>query len=757
VPVPRRFPPLLLVLALRLGAEEGGAAAFREKPVEERARIAGASGDEALLLVALGDREWEVVECAARRLGEVATARSAEALLDLALRGPTRGIRIAAARAALRADPVGTPDALARRVAKESDARLLDALAVVPAPAAADRCARLVKGDDRETRRLALRALAALRDPALAKELAGHLRDDDPVIRAGAIEALVMTGDEQAANPLLAALREARIPDVLERRLLDAVRAIAAAQKDAARIGKLCLAGFQAEPSARRARLLRTLGARETPLGPVGDYVRALRGAAENSRDVDTRAAAVAALGALGDPAGLPAIETLAARDPSPRVRFHALRAAFRVDARAGTERAKAALAADAAPFVREEAAALLGRHRVADAAQQLAGALKDADWTVAVSAAVSLGKCRAPEGLPALEALLGHKDWRLRGAAAAGLGWIRRKEAVPLLIAALQDRDLSVVWTAREALRHVAGKAVGDKAKEWLAWWEPRKESFEFADRDAEAREAKRYGYAVAEARVYDDLDVVVLVTRGGGDNIQDLLQKLGIGHRLTRAASVDQAALHPDALFVANCPGEIVAKDVDRISWFVRTGGYLFASCWALTETVGKAFPDVARKVETKGEVIGTVPAGPVPDPPPFVREVFDAATRPNYELRGSHLIDVLDPERCEVLVDSPACAATWGEGDLACWFTVGHGLVLDSANHFDLQGMKQARLKTEEERMAFAIDHLGYGHAELRRLRDAGVFRSQSRAADETRDLTIFRLITAFVRQKRLAEER
>jgi hypothetical protein len=120
------------------------------------------------------------------------------------------------------------------------------------------------------------------------------------------------------------------------------------------------------------------------------------------------------------------------------------------------------------------------------------------------------------------------------------------------------------------------------------------------------------------------------------------------------------------------------------------------------------------------------------------------------------GSHLIEVIDPERFEVLIDSPDTATRWGEGNLAGWFTIGHGLVLDSANHFDLQGMSQARLNDEKDRMAFAVDRLGYDYAELRKLRDEGVFLKQPTAVKRTRDLTIFRFITTFVRQKRLADD-
>ena len=67
-----------------------------------------------------------------------------------------------------------------------------------------------------------------------------------------------------------------------------------------------------------------------------------------------------------------------------------------------------------------------------------------------------------------------------------------------------------------------------------------------------------------------------------------------------------------------------------------------------------------------------------------------------------------------------------------------------------------MKNAKLRTESDRMAFAMDHLGYEYKELRELRARGVFRKATDAEKETRDLSTFRFITTFVREKRLADE-
>ena len=119
-------------------------------------------------------------------------------------------------------------------------------------------------------------------------------------------------------------------------------------------------------------------------------------------------------------------------------------------------------------------------------------------------------------------------------------------------------------------------------------------------------------------------------------------------------------------------------------------------------------------------------------------------------------AHLIEVLDPEEVEVLIDSPACAQAFGGANLAAWFTLGHGVVLDSANHFELQGFLSATVREPEERMAYAIDHLGLTYARLRELRKEKFWNKTAAAAEHVKDLSVFRLITNFVFLKLLAEE-
>jgi len=188
------------------------------------------------------------------------------------------------------------------------------------------------------------------------------------------------------------------------------------------------------------------------------------------------------------------------------------------------------------------------------------------------------------------------------------------------------------------------------------------------------------------------------------------------------------------------------------------VRTGGSLFGSCWALTETIARIQPGVMQHFQTPQQVLDDVRARPCIPDSPLLNGVFPPSVVPVYHLEGSHLIQVVDPDRCEVLIDSPDAAERHGCGNLAAWFFCGHGVLFDSANHFDLQGLGVAgagALKKGEERQAYAIDHLGMSFATWRDVRNAAYWKSATKANQSVPDLSAFRLLTNFVRSKRIGE--
>ncbi|MFT5154611.1 MAG: HEAT repeat protein, partial [Planctomycetota bacterium] len=414
-------------------------------------------------------------------------------------------------------------------------------------------------------------------------------------------------------------------------------------------------------------------------------------------------------------------------------------------------------LGKDASVGVREQAAVDLAIAGLKIAAKPLTRALEDTAWEVAVCAAVSLGRTHAKNGVEVLTKLAGHEDWRMRGAAAVGLGELNQTGIIEALLELLEDDEPAVARSAHEGLCRATGRSdVEQNKRKWSEWWSENGSRHVFRDRRAIAERRKKFGYSVPESQIYEGLDVVVLQSRG--DHIETILARLGIEHRLTVGAQISECGLHSGAIFVSNCTGEVEYEDIERLEWFVRVGGSLFGSCWALSQTIERIYPGILAKYETSSEVMGEVRAKVLGDPGehPFLRGAFSEGVEPIYHLEGAHLIEVLARERCEVLIDSAEAATHHGEGNLAAWFEAGHGVILDSVNHFDLQGLGSTiGLKTPEDRQAYAIDHLGLDYAGLREVRGESFWKSNSRASEVIWDESAFNLVTNFVRAKRLRD--
>lgn len=721
-------------------------------------------GADKLLLRAMKDKDWEVREMAARKIGEASEnaaidrKSAAKALAALSLTGAVRRMRRAAARSLGRVEPQIGSKALESKLKGKTTIRALEAMSAlftVSDTARANdklnkKLQKLMKHKDAAVREAAARACFAAskdREAAFAALLA-----KGRVLAAAALDAIAAdprAGDLDLLSPQL--LGKAR-NEVLERRMRRAATAACIATGDKQTVAASLLKSLSKSALLllRRARILPQLLAASCL---EADAAREALGPCLSCEDARVRAAAARALREIqaGEEGADLALARLAG-ETNPRVRFQLIQTIVALRGLDKDEHipwlGKQMRGGDL--HVRTLVATLLGRAGDAPV-PSLLQACKDQDWRVAVTAIVSLGKTRSDAALDMLRSLTKSTDWRRRGAAIVAWMHFNRKESVAPLLAALEDKNGIVQRSAHEGLAIVGyTRDVENDAKAWRAWWKERLAKHSFIDRAKEKAEREKYGYAVDDRLIYAGLDVVVLQSRG--DHIEKVLERLDVKHRRTMAAKVPEAALHPEAICVVNCTGEIEAVDVEPIAWFVHTGGALFGSCWALSQTIQRIFPGVLAKYATSAEVLDDVRAYACRSSK-YLTGVFPAGVRPIYHLEGAHLIQVVDPERAEVLIDSPDAAERHGSGELAAWFRVGHGLVMDSVNHFDLQGLARAqRLKKPVDRQAYAIDHMGMTYTDWRRLAKKKFWSSTPRAAGEVPDLSAFRFLTNFVRAKR-----
>lgn len=740
-----------------------------------------------LLVEALEDDDWEVVERAAGGLAALDAAEAIDPLVDVAVKAPSRRIRLAAARALATIDAdagaAGVTDLWKKKFGDAPAQALAEIARISGTPVARDGVEKGLKAKSWDVQEAAARGLAAF-EPAtrvvMLEELLGELdnrKDVNLALPCAALGGVIEAPIPEYLPVLVRLASRPTVPEVVERRTRAALRAVVLSAEDPAEAARIVIGEFDGAAGDIAVRGARTLGELARPEGdederaiPAAMLLPSLQVLAEHE-DAAVRAAAVRALERVATVEALDLVDQRAKTDESPRVRFLAVKMLRRARG-ASHEGALRTfidrLSYDEDVLVREEAAVALGAKGVTEATEALEAALRwsqddlEHRWALGVVSAVSLGKTEDPNALAALRTAYEEaKDWRIRGAAVVGLGHLRHKDAVPLLIDALGDDASAIRQSAYEFLRRLAETTPEPDRSDWQDWWETNGPDYEFVDWEEVARKAQKYGYAPTRAGVYEGLDVIVLQSRG--DHIEKLLAHLDIEHRITRGGQVSDAGVNPHAVFVSNCTGEINADDVQQLQWFVRTGGYLFCSCWALHHTAELVYPALpgracpVGKLPTKGEVLDNVIAEAVPNDSPYLTGVFDDLVRPRYVLYGAHLIEVRDAEQVEVLIDSPDCASRWGGGNLAAWFDAGHGVILDSANHFDLQGLEKApRLKSADDRKAYALDHMGLDYEQLREIDEQRLWGKASKVAKVARDLSAFRFITSFVREKRKQDQ-
>jgi HEAT repeat protein len=811
----------LLALSLAIGPSADAADPARDiKDRDFQVRLAAieeieASGgpeSEALLVDALNDRDWQVIERAAVALAKKGGRTAVNDLVRVAAEGPIRRIRITAARSAGKIDEKRALEALGRKLTGEHVVHALEAVGAIVQTTQNEDAAKVIDdglkvsqnhemespsgGKERDpVRRAAATSLTVFPVPERVELVRKLMFDKDIGVGCAALDTVIAVPDPAFAGVLLEGLTQAKIDDCVERRLRNGLRAIVAAApaEQAAKVAEPILFAASTatapEAAARLARLVGDLGKAPPkidaelepvraekfkdakPVVPADTALTTLKSAIAHA-DSSVRAAAAGALAKIRVEGCVAPLVELGSKDADARVRTTAVRGL------AATITAKDSRAfnvfqaglSDADAMVREECAVALGVKGVRGAVPSLTKLVDDAmaekpsrdkkkpamKWAAGTVALISMGLTQDQAALEPLRATLkDSSDWRLRASAVVGLGRLQKNAAVADLIGALDDKDVSVHNCAYEFLRRLTSKDIPRDSKAWRDWWKESEANYVFVDRDAEHRKAKKYGYAPTITGLYQGLDIVALVSRKGGDQIESMLEEMKISHRTCRSPQVNEVGLHPFALFVANCTGEIQERDVESLAWFVRAGGYLFSSCWALDKTVLRIYPSTIQRFQTRGAQVidANVPAAPCVPDSPYIEGAFDEWTQPMYVLEGAYLIEVLDPERVEVLVDSPATATSWGVGNLACWFNAGHGVVFDSVNHFSHQGFHSATgLKTAEDRMAYAIDHMGTTYAEARDFMARKVFESNTRSSKEVNDQSAFRLISNFVRLKR-----
>jgi hypothetical protein len=203
------------------------------------------------------------------------------------------------------------------------------------------------------------------------------------------------------------------------------------------------------------------------------------------------------------------------------------------------------------------------------------------------------------------------------------------------------------------------------------------------------------------------------IVVVEGTYDHMDSVFRSLGLPFTFLRQDEVVGYNFRPEQTVYVNCANQFPADAAMRLQSFVREGGQLVTSDWALLNVIQVAFPGY---VEFNGRATGDdVVAIEVSDPTHDLVQGFlprgtaaptSADDAPQWWLESqSYPIRILRHDAVRVLIRSSEMARKYGHNDarddgsaILIEFNYGDGSVVHMVSHFYLQ-----RSETRGERHA------------------------------------------------------
>jgi hypothetical protein len=179
------------------------------------------------------------------------------------------------------------------------------------------------------------------------------------------------------------------------------------------------------------------------------------------------------------------------------------------------------------------------------------------------------------------------------------------------------------------------------------------------------------------------------IVAVRGCYDHVERVLQATRVPFSTVdpeRLSGIDWEELQ---VLLVNCPGQLPDATLRRLAPWVRAGGYLVTTDWALKHVVQRLFPNTVRHngQTTNDCVVRIEMDGATSDP--LLAGFLEDGRDPLWWLEGSsYPIEVLDSARVRVLIRSREVGSQWGADPVVVTFEEGRGTVLHLLSHLYLQ---------------------------------------------------------------------
>ncbi len=746
----------LLLLALLSAAPEGGAgedeaiaallASSEPEKREEGIRELGKTQNTATakrLIKLLEDPDWGVQMEAVRALAPIAFEPGRDALEKVIFHGATIALRTLAAEKLGEFDAKRSAASLANAVFRTKDEERLPgirALGVIGTEEAVRALEKLARTHEEDQRAEACHALGLLR--AGEKELTRCLKDKEPVVQVRAALALARIDSDSAREELLEFLERAETEYVL------------------LRAGR---AGSETNREAWHRALALRLEGTKSPLPllrvAVGAGVTGAAAATQpllRHRDPLVQAFAARLLGLADPPPPDGAlVDLLGAKDS--RVRYAAAEALMRIHRAEPVAMLRQLLKHPQAEVATRAVRETLDRRLRELAPELLALARGEGPggrkaWQMRAPACVAAGWVGGMAAFDDLVKISGERDWTLAAAALEGLFRIYDKRVIPILVAQFDARHPVVRLAARKNLRFMTQKKFATK-RLFEQWWEEHGPTIELIHPEDAGERMRKDGYHVRRDMLEVLRNTDIVAVKGRWDRVELILEDLKIEHAALRAQTVKENGLNPKQIVLVNCEGSADSETSMMLQWFVLTGGYMATTDWAVVNALRNTFPDIVVKYGRQSTGNDVVIAEEAAAGHPVLQEVFQPYVAPKWWLEiAAFPLEVSDPVRATVLVDSLQMFGRYGRSSLMVVFDAGLGRVMHSVSHFFLQTEGLAKETGALRRRIFAHDHLGMSMPEIRDLDRRNYFDDTKDTVPISKSYSMFHMLVNFLEEKR-----
>lgn len=199
----------------------------------------------------------------------------------------------------------------------------------------------------------------------------------------------------------------------------------------------------------------------------------------------------------------------------------------------------------------------------------------------------------------------------------------------------------------------------------------------------------SRLYGEDEDNKKIIEDISANDLVVIDGTyDHIHLVLSFLKIPFTRISQSQVMDAKLQPHQTVFVNCAGSFPENAARKLATFVREGGQLITTDWALKSVLEPAFPGyVAYNEKPTGDEVVRIEVVDREDP--VIKGFLDEKTEPVWWLEGSsYPIKILNKDKVKTLIRSKELDKKYGEEPVLIRFEYGKGVVYHMISHFYLQ---------------------------------------------------------------------